>query len=116
MIDHSVATLDIVSVHQVGNKNNGEDILLSKHPLDANGQETEALLKKYFLNAFSTPEYFHFSFSNGDHTLNPLYKFASASYEPTSRIGSSLIFKDLRSISNPAAFKASDNWMVLMDP
>ena len=110
MIDHSVATLDIVSVHQVGNKNNGEDIILSKHPLDANGQETEALLKKYFLNAFSTPEYFHFSFSNGDHTLNPLYKFASEVFEGSANFHTSSVHiaKHLYESSNHPNIKSGD--------
>lgn len=47
--------------------------------------------------------------SNLNTGLTPLCKFASASNVPTSLIGSSLIFNDLRSMSNPAAFNASDN-------
>lgn len=110
MIDSSAATLDIVSVHRVGNKNNDEDIHLSKHPLDNNSKETEALLKKYFLQAFQTPEYFHFSFSNGDHTLNPLFRFASEVFDGTGNFhtNSVHIAKHLYETSNHPMIKAGD--------
>ncbi|MEZ4804375.1 MAG: nucleoid-associated protein [Bacteroidia bacterium] len=81
MINHVNARLDIVSVHNVGNVTNGEDILLSKTPLEHIEPETDELLKKYFMNGFQTPEYFNFTFSNNDHSLNPLYQFAKDMFE-----------------------------------
>lgn len=110
MIDSSNASLDIISVHHVGNKNNGEDILLSKHPLDSNSQDTEALLKKYFLQGFQTPEYFNFTFSNDDHTLNPIYKFASDIFDGHSNFHTNSVHlaKQLYETSNHPMIKAGD--------
>ncbi len=81
MIDHSAATIDIVSVHRVGNKNNGEDIFITKNPIEFLAPETDTLLKKYFLSAFQTPEYFSFTFSNGDPKMNPLFQYASEVFD-----------------------------------
>lgn len=110
MIDSSSASLDIISVHHVGNKNNGEDILISKHPLDSVSPDTDTLLKKYFLNAFQTPEYFNFTFSNGDYSLNPLYKYASEIFDGHSNfhINSINIAKHLYESSNHPMIKAGD--------
>jgi len=71
MLDHSVSTLDEVSVHRVGNKNNDEELLISKHRLDISDKSVEELLQKFFLNQFKSEEYFNFTFSNDDFNMNP---------------------------------------------
>ncbi len=81
MLDHSVSTLDEVSVHRVGNKNNDEELIISKHRLDISDKSVEELLQKFFLNQFKSEEYFNFTFSDGDHNMNPLFKYCSDVFE-----------------------------------
>ena len=77
MLQFDQSSLDIVSIHQVGNKYNGEDINISKHPLATSTADMDALLKKYFLQGFTTPEFYQFTSSNDDPQLNPLNQFVS---------------------------------------
>ncbi|XQP83894.1 MAG: nucleoid-associated protein [Candidatus Pollutiaquabacter aromativorans] len=77
MIDYTNTDIEKVSVHTVGNKTNGEELLLSKSLLDTSDLRVKELLFKYFLNPFEDPEYYSFSFTNDDFTLNPIFNFAS---------------------------------------
>ncbi|HXD94177.1 MAG TPA: nucleoid-associated protein [Bacteroidia bacterium] len=77
MLDHSKCNLEKVSVHYVGNKNNEDEIRLSKTLLDTSDIKVRELLTKFFLSPFSAPEFHSFTFSNQDFTMNPLYTFAS---------------------------------------
>ncbi len=76
MIETSQSIIDTVSVHVVGNSNRAEELKLSEAPLDIDDELLKKLLLTYFLSNFTTPEYHHFTFSNDDFSLNPLYKFA----------------------------------------
>jgi hypothetical protein len=65
-------------VHQIGNKTNGEELVLSKTLLDISDLRLQELLHKYFLIPFSNNvEYNVFTFSNGDFTINPIFKYVS---------------------------------------
>ncbi|HRH65402.1 MAG TPA: nucleoid-associated protein [Bacteroidia bacterium] len=81
MIDYSTCALEKVAVHQVGNKVNGEDLVLSKTILDISDDKLKQLLINFFFHSFAVPEYYSFTFSNEDFTLNPLYAYASAVFE-----------------------------------
>ncbi|MDP2175758.1 MAG: nucleoid-associated protein [Bacteroidota bacterium] len=65
-----------VSVHHVGNKNNGEDLEISKTILDVNEEGLNERLKHFFLKSFDAVELYHFTSSNQDFILNPLFQFA----------------------------------------
>src|SRR5690606_23368290 len=81
MIDVSNTTIKQVSVHYVGNKTNGENIILSKTPIDVEDEKLKEILSSFFLGSFKTEEFYSFTFSNGDFNLNPVYTFASAIFD-----------------------------------
>ncbi len=81
MLDYSNTSIQKISVHQVGNKTNGEAIKLSKAPLDSSDEKVHRLLKKFFLHSFTTPEFYNFTFTNENFELNPLYNFASQVFD-----------------------------------
>jgi hypothetical protein len=76
MLDYSNCTIEKLAVHQVGNKTNGEELLLSKDPVSISDDNLYELLLRFFLPSFTTPEFYNFSFSNDDFKLNPLYAFS----------------------------------------
>lgn len=81
MIEYTNSIIEKVSIHNIGNKTNGEELYLSKSLLDISDVKVRELLSKFFLTPFSDPEYYSFTFSNEDFTLNPLYAFASQIFE-----------------------------------
>lgn len=81
MIDLSMVELDSISIHIVGNPLQDETLKLSKAPSPVNDDTLKALLYKYFLSHFETPEHYFFSSSNEDPTLNPIFRFASTIFE-----------------------------------
>jgi hypothetical protein len=83
MIEYTNAVIEKVSVHNVGNKTNGEELHLSESLLDISDVNVRELLSKFFLTPFSAPEYHSFTFSNDDFTLNPVYIFVSQIFEDT---------------------------------
>lgn len=76
MIDSSLTNIQQVSAHYIGNPANSESLRLSEAPMEVNDEKVHQLLRTYFLSNFTTPEYYTFTFSNEDFTLNPIYKFA----------------------------------------
>lgn len=81
MIEYSNAIIEKISVHNIGNKTNGEELCLSDSLLDISDVNVRDLLSKYFLTPFSDPEYHSFTFSNDDFTLNPMCSFSSQIFE-----------------------------------
>lgn len=81
MLDTTQCSLDKVAVHQVGNKTNGEELFLSGSLLDISDKKLNSVLLRFFLYAFPDPEYYSFTFTNDDFTLNPLFVFASQVFE-----------------------------------
>lgn len=110
MLDYSVSTLDEVSVHRVGNKNNEEELLISKHRLDISDRTVEELLQKYFLQSFKADEYFNFTFSDGDHNMNPMFKYCSDIFEGITdfHLNSINMAKYLYDASNHPMIKSGD--------
>jgi hypothetical protein len=81
MLDFSLVSLTQVSVHQIGNKTNGEPLLISKETLTDRDPDLEELLLQYFLKPFHQPTYYHLTFSNDDHEMNPVYHYARQCFE-----------------------------------
>jgi hypothetical protein len=81
MLTYSQTQIKKVAVHSVGNKSNGEDLLLSENLLDIADEKLHDLLLTFFSTPFSNPEFYSFTFSNDDHTLNPLFKYATTIFE-----------------------------------
>jgi hypothetical protein len=77
MLETSNASLHSVSVHVAGNKSNKEELILSEKTLPVGEDKLRDLLLTYFLSGFNAPEFFAFHYSNGEFTLNPLFRFAS---------------------------------------
>jgi hypothetical protein len=77
MINIALSSLQQVAAHFVGNNANGDPLKLSEGPFELHDDNLIGLLRSYFLGSFNTPEFYSFTFSNEDFTLNPLYRFAS---------------------------------------
>src|SRR6478609_8398263 len=81
MIDYTECVLSKVSVHQVGNKTREENLFLSKNELEIVDEALRSLVKQYFLSPFNQPEFYTFTFTNNDFSLNPLFQFASQVFQ-----------------------------------
>lgn len=81
MIDYTNTNTEKVSVHTVGNKTNGEELHLSKSLLDTSDLRVRELLFKFFLTPFENPEFYSFTFTNEDFTLNPIFNFVSQIFD-----------------------------------
>lgn len=82
MLDYSQSIINQVSAHFIGNRANSEALRLSEIPLELD-DKLHDLLRTYFLSNFNTPEFYSFTFSNEDFTLNPIYQFASEVFDDT---------------------------------
>jgi 37-kD nucleoid-associated bacterial protein len=103
-----------IAVHHVGNSTQGESLLLSETTLQLEEERLEKLLMQYFLGAFGAVEYYEFGFSNGDLTLNPLYRFAQALFaDPDSLLENSRhIARQLYEVSAHPQIKSGDLFVV----
>lgn len=75
MFDYSESSILRLSAHQVGSKAEEELLHLSKQPLDVENINLKEVLRQYFLSHFKVPEFYSFSFSDGDLNLNAVYKY-----------------------------------------
>lgn len=75
------AILSALSVHTIGNKTNGEGLVASRNALEMPDDELRERLLTYFLSPFTSVEYFHFTSTDDDFRLNPLFQFASDIFE-----------------------------------
>jgi hypothetical protein len=81
ILDSTASSIEQVSVHHIGNASQQEGIIVSEAPLDLTDEKTIDLLGQYFLSNFTVPEYYAFTFSNEDFTLNPVYKFVKEIFD-----------------------------------
>ncbi|MEX0812602.1 MAG: nucleoid-associated protein [Chitinophagales bacterium] len=81
MFDYSESSIIRLSAHQVGSKAEEELLHLSKKPLDIEASNLRESLLQYFLSHFKVPEFYSFSFSDDDLSLNPVYKYASKIFD-----------------------------------
>lgn len=76
ILDPSQSHLEQVSVHVIGNRGLQQPLDLSEEPLDIRNEKIHRSLLQYFLSNFTSPEFYSFTFSNDDISLNALYTFA----------------------------------------
>ena len=112
-----LATSPLVSAHYVGNRNNGHELILSEKPLDTDDHRMNELLFTYFLGAFREPEMNHFTFSNDDFKLNPLYQFACSVFDNKGdfHLQSVNIARHLFDVSNHPQIKSGDLFVAYID-
>ncbi len=110
ILAETTETINLLSAHQVGNKNNGEDLFASRAPVDITDEHLQELLLKYFLSPFNSTEFFHFTFSNLDFKMNPLYIYATAIFDGNTdfHLSTINIAKHLYEVSNHPLIKAGD--------
>lgn len=103
-------SLENAVAHRIGNKHNEEGIIISQELLPLRTKGLTNLLHTYFLKPFKAPEFFRFRFSNGDHTLNPLFQFCSDIFTDPDRllINSVHIAKHLYELSHHPNIKSGD--------
>ncbi len=77
MINRIEAALAKVSIHQIGVKSEDEGTHLSSQSIAIPNDYLQDMLLRYMIDSFKEPEFFKFTFSNGDLALNPLYNFVS---------------------------------------
>jgi len=68
-LDFTNTTIRIASVHQIGNKSRGEEIVFSKAPLNIEGDHIHALLMMYFLSPFRGEDLYNFSREDGGNAI-----------------------------------------------
>ncbi len=81
MITYHQTEIDQLAVHYVGNKHNGEPLILSQNLVHLREQRLRDLLLPYFISPFKLPEYYGFTFSASDFTLNPLYQLITKIFD-----------------------------------
>jgi hypothetical protein len=115
MIDHQNANLSKLSAHQIGNKTNDEELVVSKKEQEINDDQAQAVLMKYFLNSFNSSEFYNFTSSNDDHRLNPLFQFVKNIFESPKafHINSVSIAKHLYEVSIHPQIKPGDLFVTL---
>lgn len=114
MLDSTNCNIEKVSVHYIGNKVNDEDIILSKSLLDISDIRLRELFLKYFLVPFTATEFYSFTFTNDDFTLNPLYHFTSQIFDSSKTFhrNSVDIAKHLYEVSLHPQIKSGDLFVV----
>lgn len=80
-IDLSAATISILSGHDVGNKNNGEQLYITTEPLAFTDESLIESLHHYFLKPFNQPIFYQFTSSTNHPELNPVCQFSASVFE-----------------------------------
>jgi len=111
MVTFLEASLDLLSVHRVGNKVQNEFYILSEQPLSIDDEILKNLLIKYFLSAFEKAnEVYRFTHSSADLNLNELFNFSSKMFSDMACFHelSGNIAKYLFDISNHPKIKSGE--------
>ena len=113
MINYINAQLSAVSIHYIGNHSESEGIKVSPQPISIHEDYLRSLLLKYFFDNFKEPEFFSFTFLDGDVEMNPMFKYASEIFENPSKIHeySELVAKYLYNNSTHPNIKSGDLMM-----
>lgn len=114
MIEFSNCKIEVAAVHQVGNKTNEGEIHFSRRTLDLKDEKLNELLLKFLITPFADPEFYSFTFSNDDFTLNPVFQYASQIFaNPDDLHRSSMdIAKHLYELSVHPNIKSGDLFVV----
>jgi hypothetical protein len=74
MLDVTGATIKELMIHYVGNKENGQDLLLAQKPIALLDERIRQSVFKFFIEQFKVEELFHITHTTGNYTLNPVYQ------------------------------------------
>jgi hypothetical protein len=115
MINQENATLLKLSAHQIGNKTNDEELIVSKKEQEIGDNQMQTVLMKYFLNSFHSTEFYNFTSTNDDHNLNPVFQFARNIFESPKafHMNSVSIAKHLYEVSLHPQIKSGDLFVAL---
>jgi hypothetical protein len=116
MIYFFEASMDLLSVHRVGNKIQDEFYILSEQPLKIADEVLRNLLLKYFFSPFEkTNEVYRFTHSSGNLNLNELFHFSSMIFSDGASFHelSGHIAKYLYESSNHPKIKAGELYIAL---
>jgi hypothetical protein len=111
MISFTETSLNILSVHRVGNKAQEEFYILSEQPINIDDEVLNGLLLNYFLSPFQKAnEVYRFTHSSGDLNLNELFYYSSIIFsdEANFHTMSENITKYLHDSSNHPKIKAGE--------
>lgn len=110
MLNTTEALIKQISIHEIGVKNENEGITISDKPIILEDETLNELLFTYFFKSFKVPEFYKFTFSNGDVNLNPMFNFAKAIFENPEIAHNQSIFiaKHLYEQSSHPNIKAGD--------
>ncbi|NNF33831.1 MAG: nucleoid-associated protein [Saprospiraceae bacterium] len=75
MIGHTEAEILELYAHHIGRKSDQEGYKLTDKKIPLVGDVLHESLRQYFFDSFKEPEYYTFQFSNGDHTMNPMFQW-----------------------------------------
>jgi hypothetical protein len=103
-----------IVVHRVGNKINGESLMLSQEELQLDEGMAE-LLENYFLGSFKSEETFHF-YSDSYLVNNPIYSAVSEIFDDKAKFlwESENIAKHLLKLRKTQEFRAVNClWLIL---
>jgi len=115
MVTFFEASLDIISVHHVGNQSQNEFYALSAQPLELKDEVIPTLLMQYFLKPFEKAnEVYHLAHTSGDLNLNELHHFATQVFEDKEKFheASEQIAKHLYKVSNHPNIKSGELYVV----
>ena len=115
MISYFEAILSQLSIHHVGNKQNGDPLILSGHPLVLQDEALSQLLLRFFITPFEkNVELFRFSHSSGDLHFNEVFQFCKGLFESPKTFQASAqgIAKHLFDCSNHPNIKPGELYIV----
>ena len=114
MIDANYCEIESISAHHIGNKNNDDELILSKDPLGIDEEELKNILIHYFLKPFSGEELYNFTFSNEEFELNPLFNYSDSVFQDNIPFheNSIKIAQYLYDVSNHPNIKSGDLFVV----
>ena len=114
MINRAEAQLKQLVVHHLGKQSESEDIIFSKSGMSVEDTNLHQQLLKYFLDGFKEPDFFTFTFNDGDFVLNPMYNYLGNIFDdPDSMYEHSIkIARLLHSKSTSPLIKSGDLVMV----
>lgn len=114
MIDVNLSTVNTLAIHRVGNKNNGDDLVISKNEIKVNDAQFENKLHHYFLSSLPLQDLQRFSGPQGDFTLNPIYTCAKELFSGMANVltTSVKIAKALYDSANHPNIKSGDLFVV----
>lgn len=86
MINHVEAQIQELWIHFIGNHNENEGVKFSAMDIPVQDEVTHQLLSTYFFENFPEPQYYHFTFSDGNHQMNPMFTYVQEIFNDPSML------------------------------